>query len=400
LVPSHLVAIYQQDRFKTGSSLADLTAVSRDGGRSWHPSHGGAPAFSHCTGGKHMQATDPRVAIGVDGTVYAFGTAIDRDDTNAPITDTLVGAVSRDGGETWGAPFEPYGAGLCEQSVVVADRFRAGRAYWIARCVSADFNTCFGVELTTTDWGKSWSPTIIDTSSCADPFGPGADGLTQVSDGSLTRIVRVMNYAGAPTDPDRLYSSRSTDLGRTWSPQLHIDDSFLPGTPLRTGFPVIAADPRPSHREVYAVWPDGNLAGTTATTRMAISHDGGETWAHIDRISSHESAGSCLAAVAVNDDGVVGVSYMDNRFSTTAQPSLIDGWIVTVGPGGLGPRTESRLTNASFDADKLPVSFTGDYHALVAGSDTFHPIIVLGNDAQNPSPTDAFTRRVTATSCP
>ena len=397
--PEHVVAIYQQDRFRTGSSLADMTAVSRDGGRTFHLSHGGPPAFSRCTGGHRMQATDPRVAIGIDGVVYAIGTVVDRDSTNAPTADNLIFAVSRDGGESWGEPVEPYAAGWCEQSEVVADRFRPGHVYWLSRCVTLDFNTSYGLALTTTDGGATWSSTLIDTNSASDAFLPNQDGFAELGDGTLTRIVRVVNFGGPATAPDQLYSSRSKDLGRTWSTPKHVADSFTPGTtPLRNGFPVVAADPRPHHREVYAVWPDGDVNGNSLGTRMAVSHDGGENW-DLTTISSKASVGACLAAVAVNDDGDVGVSYMDGRFATTAQPGLADGWIVTVGAGALGPRVERRLTNQSFDASALPVFFTGDYHAIAAGGDSFHPIFVLGTGEQTGDPTDVFTRRVKVDDC-
>ncbi|HEY2517326.1 MAG TPA: sialidase family protein [Polyangiaceae bacterium] len=393
--PDHVVAIYQQDRFATGSSLADMTAVSRDGGRSFHLSRGGPPAFSGCTGGRRMQATDPRVAIGIDGTVYAVGTVVDRDSTNTPIADNLIFAVSHDGGESWGTPVEPYGAGLCEQSELVADRFRPGHAYWISRCLSPDFNTCYGLSLTTTDGAATWSSSIVDTASCDDAFLANQDGFAELGDGTLTRVVRVVNFGGPPTAPDRLYSSRSRDLGRTWSPPKHLADSFTPGTtPLRIGFPVVAADPRPLRREVYAVWPDADANNISLGTRMAVSRNGGESW-DLTTISSTASVGACLAAVAVNDDGVVGVSYMDGRFATDAQPGLADGWIVTVGAGAVGPRVERRLTNQSFDASALPVFFTGDYHAIAAGGDSFHPIIVLGTGQPTVDPTDVFSRRVT-----
>ena len=60
--------------------------------------------------------------------------------------------------------------------------------------------------------------TIIDTNSSSDAFLPNQDGFAELGDGTLTRVVRVVNFGGPATAPDQLYSSRSKDLGRTWSP--------------------------------------------------------------------------------------------------------------------------------------------------------------------------------------
>src|SRR5512141_2539426 len=71
---AHLVAAWQQDRWSNGSARALMAAASFDGGATWSVH---ALPFSACAGegpgrgGEYLRATDPWLAVGADGTVYA-----------------------------------------------------------------------------------------------------------------------------------------------------------------------------------------------------------------------------------------------------------------------------------------------------------------------------------------
>src|SRR5258706_11595403 len=69
---SHLVGVWQQDRWSSGSSRGNLAGVSFDGGTTWTISQ---PAFSVCEGGEFLRATDPWATIGPDGTVHQIAIA-------------------------------------------------------------------------------------------------------------------------------------------------------------------------------------------------------------------------------------------------------------------------------------------------------------------------------------
>ena len=70
LDPSHVIAVYQQDRFAVdGGALADLASISSDGGKTFTQVI--PPHVSRCNGGPKERASDPWISFGPDGTAYA-----------------------------------------------------------------------------------------------------------------------------------------------------------------------------------------------------------------------------------------------------------------------------------------------------------------------------------------
>src|SRR5215470_192596 len=67
--PSVVVAVFQQGRFDAGGCVDTGFATSHDGGRSW--ATGNLPGLTVAVGGPFQDASDPVVAIGPDGAVYA-----------------------------------------------------------------------------------------------------------------------------------------------------------------------------------------------------------------------------------------------------------------------------------------------------------------------------------------
>src|SRR6185295_1245817 len=70
---SHLIGVWQQDRWSDGGARGIRAGYSLDGGSTWSPTQA---AFSHCTGGNaanggdYARASDPWVTIGPDGIAY------------------------------------------------------------------------------------------------------------------------------------------------------------------------------------------------------------------------------------------------------------------------------------------------------------------------------------------
>ncbi|MDP9224004.1 MAG: hypothetical protein M3P18_09125, partial [Actinomycetota bacterium] len=70
--PQHrrdVVAVFQDGRFPGGGALAIGYATSHDEGRTWV--HGELPGLTVATGGRFKRASDPVVAYGPHGSVYA-----------------------------------------------------------------------------------------------------------------------------------------------------------------------------------------------------------------------------------------------------------------------------------------------------------------------------------------
>ena len=99
----NLIAVWQQDRWSNGGANGQVTAYSRDGGRTWRkPS---PPSFSRCQGGNaanggdYERVTDPWVSFGPTGIAYQI--ALTGNNLLFGRNAILV-SRSLDGGATWG----------------------------------------------------------------------------------------------------------------------------------------------------------------------------------------------------------------------------------------------------------------------------------------------------------
>jgi len=74
--PGNLIAVWQQDRFAGGGSRGIMAGYTFDAGRSWGRV---PLPFSRCAsaGFGYQRASDPSVSIGPDGTAYVIGLAFD-----------------------------------------------------------------------------------------------------------------------------------------------------------------------------------------------------------------------------------------------------------------------------------------------------------------------------------
>src|SRR5262245_24479781 len=67
--PDHIVSVWTQDEWAgIGAARGVVAGVSFDGGASWRSVV--VPGLTVCSGGSYHRTTDPRPAIGPDGSVY------------------------------------------------------------------------------------------------------------------------------------------------------------------------------------------------------------------------------------------------------------------------------------------------------------------------------------------
>src|SRR5229473_4352895 len=87
--PSHLIAVFQQDRWSNGGARGLATAVSADGGSTWKEPP--PPHFSTCAGGTaanggaYDRSSDPWVSIGPDGRAYQVSLSVNAAQTISAI---------------------------------------------------------------------------------------------------------------------------------------------------------------------------------------------------------------------------------------------------------------------------------------------------------------------------
>jgi hypothetical protein len=275
--------------------------TSLDGGRSW----------SRSKTNLDSKGGDPVVYF--DTTGIAFFASIDN-----PRGLSL--SRSTDSGLTWEPPVTLPGKGWDREYIAFDDtggRFN-GRMYVVGTNTVAkvDGTSYQAIFLTfSADRGLTFSPGVSLTGRQAEL----ADLLIS-PEGKLVILFEAATDSLSPgesVNTAHLWTVVSEDGGETFAaaqsgPTVTAAEGFrmLKGT----GAPRAAIDPSstPYRGRIYFVWSD--FAGTKYVVKMVHSNDLGQTWSHPlvvnDNANQNETA---TAAVAVNNQGVVGLTFYDRR---------------------------------------------------------------------------------------
>lgn len=284
--------------------------ASHDGGRSWTPS---PVAEQVATGGG-----DPQVAFTPNGTALFGCLAFVKDDTGRTRAALQVNR-SEDGGLTWSRAAD-LGYSYDHPMLAVdhsVGRF-AGRAY-IGVLYGREYN--IGVFRSSDD-GRTWTGPVRLHSG--GRVGANVMPLVIFSDGAL--LVPIEDF---PLDADPVkaavamttWTALSEDGGVTFTPMRRVHTLHFQIDTSRkiilVSQPAFAVDPGESHRDrLYAVWNDfGPSGNATARVRLRYSDDRGRTWGQPIAVdpSAPSDADQFNPAIAVNADGVIGVSWYDTR---------------------------------------------------------------------------------------
>jgi hypothetical protein len=386
---TNLLAGYQEDRFEDGGARALTYAASFDGGKHW--SEGLVPELTLASGGPFERASDPWVAFGPDGRAYYVSIAFNE---RTPDNGVFVSA-SDDGGQTWGSPVAVHRttSEFDDKESIVADTrtdspFR-GRLYvgW-----DSSNNQSQPIRFShSDDGGGSFTPAVTISNQGANlgvvPL-VGPEGVVYATWTSFTQLSATLMIA------------RSTDGGETWSDPVVIAEAQSAGVEgSRTGenIPAAAIDPR--NGTLYVVWQDDRFSPGVDQVVLSISTDGGETWSAPRLVSDGpRDAPNFTPAVAVNANGVLGVSYYSLR-NDPDRRVLVDEYLAISRDRGRRFGRSQRVTKASFDLRFAAFSegfFLGDYQGLAAARTMFYPLwIATFNPSRIDPPArqpDAFTR--------
>ena len=283
--PAILVAVFQEGRFATfGAAVGVGFACSHDAGRTW--TAGNLPGLTVATGGLFARATDPVVAFGPDGAVYASTLLIDLPDQGG-CQSAIAVQRSDDGGSTWNPPVFAAVSSCGQANPVPLDKDwmtvdtfptspHRGRIY-----VAWDGSPS-GLTLTySDDRGQSWSaPQRV------------AGGLFPILLVQPNGDLSIIGIAGATE-----VSVTSHDGGASFDPVVPIaafeGDDLTDMRGGGEGNPAAAVDPVTG--DLYAVWQDGRFR-TDGLDDIILtrSADGGRTWGAVQRVNP-DSTGSQLA---------------------------------------------------------------------------------------------------------
>jgi hypothetical protein len=430
--PTNLLAGWQQDRWSNGGSNALRGAFTTDGGATWSQT---AATFSHCTGGSvannadYARATDPWVTFSPDGTAYFISLSLAVPNFTP---HEIAVARSTDGGATWSSPVTlrkdtSPNIGLDKESIT-ADPGSSNYVYAVWDRLVFPNETANGDQYEhasgyygptwlarTTDSGRSWERARVIYDPANDGPGQGRNDQTignqivVLPDGTLVNGFNLIHNDNAHhRKGEKVALIRSRDKGATWEQHATIASPLIEvgvndpttGEHVRAGdgTPAFAADRSSnSHTRgnLYAVWEDARFSNRDHDEiAFSRSTDGGNTWSPVKRISTPSGKAAFTPAVAVADDGTIGVVYYDLRHDDAGAPLDTDVWFLTSGDGG-DTWSEQHLSGP-FDMTKAPDAgghFVGDYISVAAAGNTFHPVWVEATALQDV--TDVYTATVT-----
>ena len=367
--PRIVVAVFQQGRFPDGGSVDPGFAASHDGGITW--TRGNLPGLTVAVGGRFDWASDPAVAIGPDGAVYA---------QTLPLSfggnDGVAVQRSDDGGLTFGPPVlveaDPFGTN--DKNWIAVDTFagspHAGRVY------SAWGRLGPTVLRYSDDRGATWSRlvTVSDPSGNPDAFAPIP--LVQPN-GDLTVV-----YHASGTALDAIVSQTSHDGGNTFDATVSIGgftSDEVPG--MRTGNGIPAAGIDPTTGRLYVAWPDQTRRDDGLHDLVvAVSRDGGASWDRPRIANTHtpnrvERFTPAIAAYG----GFLHLTYRTRRATRFGLGNKVgiryavssDDGVTFARERALGPNGALRFAATSRGV------FLGDYMGLAASATAVHAVWCL-----------------------
>ncbi|MBI1765868.1 MAG: exo-alpha-sialidase [Acidobacteria bacterium] len=388
--------------------------LSTDGGMTWKPvlEPGGR---AETRGDK--RAADPAVAFGPDGAAYfAMLAAEARLQSHHAVV-----AHSTDKGLTWSEPTHVHQPTRIDRPYITIDRTGGkyqGRVYCNGVVITdslpgtggtaADLIPQVGIGIFfSSDGGRTFSePTLQRVRMANQPHAARGTGNSVVlSDGT---VVALYNFAEdwrrREDSATWLGVERSVDGGQSFEPGSPASGERPPRGRVIPQFKFIGQTQRPLGKglagleclasdqttglyrdRLYAVWPE--FDGVRSRVKLSFSADKGITWSGPTPIDDGGNVGAAgtyrgafMPSVAVNKDGVVGISWYDTRDAVGADP----GWDVRFAVSYDGGKTwgpsvrvseKSSIATAAMRKKLGRRVGPGDSAGLAASADgAFHPL--------------------------
>ncbi|HVT59792.1 MAG TPA: sialidase family protein [Thermoanaerobaculia bacterium] len=287
--------------------------ASQDGGKSWLRATHGARTEKYFDGG------DPSVAFDAEGNAYL-----------ATLWSGVTVWKSSDGGRTWGVPAIVPGP-INDRPFIACERSAKplrGRVYTSARLsiniLGSPLSDAIGVAISRDGGATFGFPNLLLPSPEIEGVESASD-LLVAPDGRL--ILPLQTFAvqdrGATASmlQGRYSIVVSRDRGRSFSEPRPVaafrvhghGQEWLSTKGIGGGRLAMDTSGGPRRGTLYLAWLDAGDGGRYQVM-VAASANGGETWSRPVRVNDNESASNqSNPAIAVNDEGVVGVSWNDRR---------------------------------------------------------------------------------------
>lgn len=339
--PRHMVI--GANNWMVGNGHYEVSAhATFDGGRTWTTSY---PYIDRHAA--RINAADPTVSFGADGTLYFAFVAM------YPADGAVAVSRSTDGGRTWAFQTwaTPFTSGADKPAVAAA----GGKLY-----VFYQNNALYG--RVSADGGATWAaPSMIEA---------GGRNAAPVVDG-YGNVAVFYNTAGSL----KMARLQATDSVESYS--------------IRTVANTVALQPRPTHYRaniyaaagagakgnLYVAWADGRNAGRGNDVLYSSSADGGKTWSTPTAVNTDAGAADQLMpALAVGKDGAVTVAWLDTRNDpANVNYDVYMARSVNGSRFGANQRVSTVSSNPNNDP-RTQGSMIGDYFALAAGNGFVYPV--------------------------
>jgi hypothetical protein len=312
---------------RTGDTTRNVFYVSSDGGRTW----------THTL--TIPTSVDPSCAIDADGVAYAASVH-----DSMPSTDSYLNVQrSSDGGQTWKESAVRVDTRSMDRSYVTvgdAPESRRDRVYVHAyRQTPKDENgralVPHLVLYTSADSGRTFDRAVsVKTADFAAPWFFPANGTTLGNGVFLALAVSLDNTqrnmfrgrsdsGSAPHSVNGVLQLLTMREGEETPKLSRVSDAYYDWRVPQLSMSSLAVDRShgPFRGRVYVVWPDARF-GRRTQILFTTSNDTGRTWS-APRVVSDDSAfvtadrrpNNFMPMVAVNAQGVVGISWYDRRDS-------------------------------------------------------------------------------------
>ena len=326
--------------------FACKTYSSNDGGGSWTDS-----SFPELV---YWGSADPQVAFGIHGTAYFASLAFVKDEKG----NTRGGFFfyrSEDGGKTWQKPFD-LGYSWDHEVMIVDQSFGAhsGRIY-ISVLYGEYPEYTLGIFRSDDDGRTFTGP--VDAASGKKIIGINtAANIMLLRDGTLILPYQDFEFDPAKVKALKVHTSNmwlvtSSDGALTFSQPIKVNtQEFNPDRngPAFSTFYSAAVDLSETFPDrLYIVWTDYR----TGAYRLfsSYSKDRGKTWSAAKQIDPDVPKWSSQyqPMVAVNKDGVLGVSWFDTRNSANHDDRQYDEYFATSTDGGESFSPAVRVSDAT-----------------------------------------------------
>ncbi|WP_339319510.1 sialidase family protein [Paenibacillus sp. FSL R10-2734] len=247
---------------------------------------------------------NPVVFQAPDGGIWLLHTSTEPHNQR---TSRIIFRISEDRGRTWGERCVLHeGPGLFLRSPILA----MSNGEWLLPCYYCKDGGHYSVVLISSDQGATWKEYEVE----------GAQHRVQMSvverhPGTLFAVFR-------SRQADRIYSSTSTDFGRTWSQPIKTalpnNNSSVQMTQLTNGDLVLIYNDSTMERDQHRwVQRKGEWRKKPLRTPLtiAVSEDGGATWPYIRNIQISDAEyrefqiGYSYPCIIQTKDGIIHTAY-------------------------------------------------------------------------------------------